>query len=343
MEKLHFDSDYMRGACPEVLERLVATNLKQTPGYGSDIYCDNARRLIRETCGCPEAEVWFLVGGTQTNAFVIDAVLKSYQGVVCADTGHINVHEAGAIEATGHKVMTLPNHDGKIWAKELEELLVEFYSDDTHEHMVEPGMVYISYPTEYGTLYSLKELKALKRVCRKYKIPLYADGARLGYGLAAQSEVTLREMADIFDIFYIGGTKVGALFGEAVVIPDKKLIERPIPLIKQHGALLAKGRLLGIQFETLFSDDLYLRISRHAVAMAMQLKKGFTGKGYRPFIDSPTNQQFFKLPNQLIDRLEEIASFEYWGPKGPEESIIRFVTDWATSPQDIAQLIETLD
>lgn len=342
MEKIHFDTDYMRGACPAVMERLVATNLIQTPGYGTDEYTERAKDLIKEACGCPGGEVFFLVGGTQTNALVIDGILKKHQGVVCADTGHINVHEAGAIEATGHKVMSLPGHEGKLEAKELETLFSDYYADDTYEHMVEPAMVYISYPTEYGTLYTLKELKAIKRVCAKYKATLFIDGARLGYGLAANPDVKLKDLADICDVFYIGGTKVGALFGEAVVIPKRKLISNPIPIIKQHGALLAKGRLLGIQFETLFTDGLYLQISKHAVDMAMKLKQGFIAKGFSPYIDSPTNQQFFKLPNTVLDKLHEIATFEYWGPKGAEESVVRLVTDWGTAPEDVDKLVEAL-
>ena len=342
MGKIHFDTDYMRGACPQIMESLVKTNLEQTPGYGTDKYTHNAKKLIREACEAPEAEIFFLVGGTQTNSVVIDGMLKRHQGVVCADTGHINVHEAGAIEASGHKVLPLPNHDGKIDAKELEEYFRTYYADDTYQHIVEPGMVYISYPTEYGTLYSLKELKGLKKVCRKYKAPLFLDGARLGYGLAAKPEVTLKDIASICDIFYIGGTKVGALFGEAVVMPKGNMLSSTVPLIKQHGALLAKGRLLGIQFETLFTDGLYLQLGRHAVEAAMRLKNGFIEKGYKPYIDSPTNQQFFLLPNEVIDRIGEVATFEFWGPKGKTESIVRFVTDWATDPSDIETVIAKL-
>ena len=339
---IHFDTDYMRGACPAILKRLVETNMEQTPGYGTDKYTEHAKELLREACGCPDATVFFLVGGTQTNSTVIDGVLKKHQGVVCADTGHINVHEAGAIEATGHKVITLPNHQGKVDAKELDNYITSFFKDDTYEHMVEPGMLYISYPTEYGTLYSLKELKALKKVCRKFRIPLFIDGARLGYGLAANPEITLQDLSQLADVFYIGGTKVGALFGEAVVIPNGKLMTNIVPLVKQHGALMAKGRLLGLQFETLFTDSLYQRIANHAVEAAMKLKEGFKANGYQPFIDSPTNQQFFKLPNEVIDRLQEIATFEYWGPRGASETVVRFVTDWGTDPEDVDKLIKKL-
>lgn len=342
MEKIHFDTDYMRGAHPEVLKRLVETNLEQTPGYGTDKYTSLAKELIREVCGKPQAGVFFMVGGTQTNATVIDGVLERHQGVICAETGHINVHEAGAVEFTGHKVLTLPSHDGKIDGGELEEYFRDFYSDDTYEHMVEPGLVYISYPTEYGTLYNMKELKRIKKICRKYKAKLFIDGARLGYGLAARPEISMKDLADLSDVFYIGGTKVGALFGEAVVVPEGKLIKNIVTHVKQHGALLAKGRLLGLQFATLFENGLYNRIGKHAVDAAMKLKEGFKAKGYTPYIDSPTNQQFFKLPNQSIDSLLEVATFEYWGPRGEEESVVRFVTDWATPNEDIDKLLANL-
>lgn len=340
---LHFDTDYMRGAHPFILERLVATNLKQTPGYGTDRYTDKARQLIRQECQCPEADVFFLVGGTQTNATVIDGILAHHQGVIAAETGHINVHESGAIEATGHKVLTLPSHQGKLDADEVERYIADFYADDTYEHMVEPGMVYISYPTEYGTLYTPQELERLSRVCRNHNIPLFIDGARLGYGLAANPDLNLPQIAQVADVFYIGGTKCGALFGEAVVIPKPGLIRHIVPLVKQHGALMAKGRLLGLQFETLFTDGLYQRIARNAIDTAIMLRRGFTAKGYRTFIDSPTNQQFFVLPNTVIDTLLQHATFELWGPRGETESTVRFVTDWATTRSDVEALLALLN
>lgn len=340
--KLHFDTDYMRGAHPEVMKRLVETNMEQTPGYGTDKYTENAKKLIKEACDTPDADVFFLTGGTQTNMTVIDAVLAKHEGVVCAETGHINVHEAGAIEATGHKVLTLPSHEGKIDVDELDRYIKDFYADETYDHMVAPGMVYISYPTEYGTLYSLNELKDLRKVCDKYDIPLFIDGARLGYGLAAQPEVTLKDIASLADVFYIGGTKVGALFGEAVVVPRKKLIKHIVPTVKQHGALLAKGRLLGLQFERLFTDNLYYEIGKSAVDCAMALKQGFKNKGFKLFIDSPTNQQFFQLPNETVDKLSEICTFEYWGPRGEKESVVRFVTDWGTKRDDIESLLKSI-
>lgn len=336
---LHFDTDYMRGAHPEVMRRLVETNLDQTPGYGTDSHTANAQKLILEACGLTEGRVYFLAGGTQTNATVIDSVLARHEGVIGAVTSHINVHEAGAVEATGHKVLTIPSHEGKIDAGELEEFVADFYRDDTYEHMVAPGMVYISQPTELGTLYSLKELEAISRVCRHFKMTLYIDGARLGYGLASLAcDMTLKDIARLADVFYIGGTKVGALFGEAVVVANPALFQHAVTLIKRRGALMAKGRLLGVQFESLFTDDLYLKLSANAVDKAMQLKKAFVEAGYALYLDSPTNQQFFVLPNEVMDRLHEAATFELWGPRGEHETTVRFVTDWATSQDDVDAL-----
>lgn len=340
---MHFDTDYMEGAHPDVMRRLLETNLEQTVGYGSDPYTQRAKDLIRKACGAPEAGVHFLVGGTQTNSTVIDGLLRQHEGVIAAETAHINVHESGAIEATGHKVLTLPQHNGKLEAEEVEKYITDFYRDETYEHMVAPGMVYISHPTELGTLYSLDELEKLSAVCRRANIPLYMDGARLGYGLAAENtEVTLTDIARLCDVFYIGGTKVGALFGEAVVAPDPKRLPHFFPLIKQHGALLAKGRLLGIQFETLFTDHLYERMSKHAVRLALKLKEAFKSKGYKLQLDSPTNQQFVCLPNETIDRLLQHATFELWGPRGEKETVVRFVTSWATREEDVDAFIRLL-
>lgn len=342
---LHFDCDYMEGAHPEVMRRLMETNLEQTPGYGNDRYTGNAKKLILEACGLDgkTGKVFLLVGGTQTNATVIDGLLARHEGVLAADTAHINVHEAGAIESTGHKVLALPSYNGKVKAADIEKYIKDFYADESHMHMVTPGMVYISHPTELGTLYSFSELEAISRVCRKAGIPLYLDGARLGYGLAADgTDVTLKDVARLCDVFYIGGTKIGTLFGEAVVVTRPDLLKNFIPLVKQHGALLAKGRLLGVQFETLFTDGLYMEISRHAVNLAMKLKKAFTDNGYRLFIDSPTNQQFVYLPNEEIDRLRKIASFELWGPRKDKETPVRFVTNWATREEDVNEFISHL-
>ena len=342
-DMLHFDSDYMEGAHPELMRRLMETNLEQTSGYGTDEYTERARQRILETCGLKQGKVFFLVGGTQTNATVIDGLLAHHEGVLAADTGHISVHESGAIEASGHKVLTLPSYDGKVRAEDVKGYITDFYRDDSYEHMVAPGMLYISHPTELGTLYSLAELEALSTVCREADIPLYMDGARLGYGLMADgTDVTLEDVARLCDVFYIGGTKVGALFGEAVVVTRTDLLPHFFPLVKQHGALLAKGRLLGIQFETLFTDDLYFRISRHAIQMAMKLKQAFITKGHMPYIDSPTNQQFFRMPNEDIDRLMQVASFERWGPRGDQETLVRFVTNWATREEAVDELIRHL-
>lgn len=337
---IYFDSDYMAGAHPEVMKRLIETNDEMTVGYGNDIHTTKAADLIRKACNCPEARVHFLVGGTQTNATVIDGLLDRHEGVLAADSGHINVHESGAIEATGHKILTLPSHEGKLKAEDICNYIKDFYNDDTYEHMVAPGMVYISFPTEYGTIYSLKELEDISDTCHKADIPLFIDGARLGFGLAAEgNDVTLQDIARLSDVFYIGGTKVGALFGEAVVITNVNILKHFIPLVKQHGALMAKGRLLGVQFEALFTDDLYKRISSGAVSKAIRLKEAFKDAGYESVVNSPTNQQFFRLPNEVVDRLKKEVSFEMWGPRGEKESMVRFVTGWSTSDEDIDQLI----
>lgn len=349
---LYFDSDYMEGAHPEVLRRLADSNFEQTAGYGTDAHTENAKRLIREACKCPEAEVFFLTGGTQTNATVIDGLLRHWQGVLAAPTAHINVHEAGAIEATGHKVMIVEpdrNDCSKLTAEGIAAAIRTFDEDPTGEHMVAPGMVYISHPTEYGTLYSLSELEAISAVCRKAGIPLFMDGARLGYALASDAcDVGLADIARLCDIFYIGGTKVGALFGEAVVMPKAGIIPHFVTLVKQHGGLLAKGRLLGIQFEALFSKTgdgrpLYTAIAANAIKTAARLREIFISNGCELYIDSPTNQQFFMLPNEMIKRLGESGvSFEQWGPLQESKSPVRFVTSWATAPETIERLDEIL-
>ncbi len=340
---IHFESDYIAGAHPEVMQRLLETNLEKTIGYGCDEYTASAAELIRRACNRCDARVHFMVGGTQTNATVIDGLLAHHEGVLAADSGHINIHEAGAIEATGHKVLALPHIEGKVTAQQVENYIGVFYRDETYQHMVAPGMLYISFPTEYGAIYSRSELESLHDVCRRFNIPLYIDGARLGYGIAAsQGELTLTDIANLCDIFYIGGTKMGALFGEAVVVTNPQLLRNFFPLIKQHGALLAKGRLLGVQFEALFTNSLYERISRHAVDLAMQLKEIMRRKGYVAAIDSPTNQQFFRLPNEVIDRLKGDVGFELLGTRGESESVVRFVTSWSTTKEDVEQLAELL-
>lgn len=341
---IRFDSDYMAGAHPEVMEALVRTNLELTAGYGNDPYTSEARELIRKATGNPDAEVMFLVGGTQTNATVIDGLLARHEGVLAAESGHIAVHESGAIEASGHKVLTLPHHEGRVKAEDVERYIAEFYADETYQHMVAPGMLYISQPTEYGTIYSLEELAALSKVCHNHNIPLYVDGARLGYALAAEdADFTLEALSRLADVFYIGGTKVGTLFGEAVVVNNRSLLKNLFPLVKQHGALLAKGRLLGVQFATLFGDGLYERIGAHGVRLAMRIRKAFAKAGYEPIINSTTNQQFFQLPNTLIDSLRREASFDYWGPRGTTESTVRFVTSWSTTDEDVDRLERLLD
>lgn len=336
---LYFNCDYMEGAHPAILNRLMETNMEHTLGYGSDPYCESAKEKIRRACKCPEAEVHFLVGGTQTNTTVIKGMLKPYEGVIAALTGHIGVHEAGAIEATGHKVLTLPHRDGKIEASALQEYLEVFYRDGSYPHMVQPGMVYISHPTEYGTLYTKQELTAIKAVCEKYDLPLFLDGARLGYGLMAPgTDVALPDIAEICDAFYIGGTKVGALFGEAVVFPRKKMLPGFFTLIKQQGALLAKGRLLGIQFDTLFTDDLYFEISKHAIDMAMKLKEILMEAGCPLFIDSPTNQQFVVLSRKQEEALLGKVSYEFWQEIDESHNAVRFAASWATKQEDLEEL-----
>nr|WP_295278784.1 beta-eliminating lyase-related protein [uncultured Blautia sp.] len=338
---LYFENDYCEGAHQSILKRLTESNMEKVPGYGMDPYCAQAKEKIRNACGCPDGEVFFLVGGTQTNAVVIASMLNRYEGVLCAVTGHINAHEAGAIEFTGHKVLPLPQYDGKISAADLKEYLQTYYADGSYDHMVFPGMVYISYPTEYGTLYTKQELRDISSVCREYEIPLFMDGARLGYGLAAETDVTLKDIAEFTDVFYIGGTKVGALCGEAVVFP-KKAPKHFFTMIKQQGALLAKGRLLGIQFDTLFTDNLYLEISKNAIETAAKLKSALKEKGYRLFINSPTNQIFVILENQKMKELGEKVKFSFWEKYDEDHTVVRFATSWATKMEDIDQLIRIL-
>lgn len=338
---LHFESDYLEGAHPTILQRLVETNFEKTAGYGCDEYCERAKAKIKTACGCPDAAVWFLTGGTQTNATVIDGLLRAYEGVIAVQTGHISVHEAGAIEAGGHKVLVLAHHNGKMDAADLQHYLAAFENDTTKAHMVKPGAVYVSHPTEYGTLYTKAELTKLSSVCRAHNLPLFLDGARLGYALAADdTDVTLKTIAQLCDVFYIGGTKVGALFGEAVVVAKPKLLPHFFTLIKQHGALLAKGRLLGIQFDTLFTDNLYYAISRNAIETAMTLKREMQKKGCELFIDSPTNQQFFIVSNEKMQELAERVCFSIWEPYDDAHTVIRLATSWATRAEDVAELLQ---
>ncbi|MDO4292533.1 MAG: beta-eliminating lyase-related protein [Eubacteriales bacterium] len=336
---LYFNCDYMEGAHPAILERLAATNSEHTLGYGNDPYCEAAREKIRQACRCPEADIFFLVGGTQTNAAVIKGFLKPFEGVIAADTGHIGVHEAGAIESGGHKVLTIPHQDGKLTAQGVQRYLEAFFRDGSCTHMVQPGMVYVSHPTEFGTLYTREELAALRQVCDDYRLPLYLDGARLGYGLAAEgTDVTLPDLAALCDAFYIGGTKVGALFGEAVVFPQKNRLPGFFTLMKQQGAVLAKGRLLGIQFDTLFTDGLYLKISAHAIAMAKRLKEILSQNGCPLWFDSPTNQQFAVLTPQLQQFLDGKVSYEVWQELEDGCIAARFASCWATRQEDLTEL-----
>lgn len=338
---LFFENDYCEGAHETILKRLTETNMEKVPGYGRDFYCDQAKEKIKEACGCPNGEVYFLVGGTQTNSVVIASMLNRYEGVLSAVTGHVNSHEAGAIEFTGHKVLPLPQKDGKISAADLKAYLETYYADGSFDHMVFPGMVYISHPTEYGTLYTRQELADISQVCRKYEIPLFMDGARLGYGLAADTDVTLKDIAEYTDVFYIGGTKVGALCGEAVVFPEKAP-KHFFTMIKQQGALLAKGRLLGIQFDTLFTDNLYLEISKNAIDTAAKLKKALKEKDYKLFIDSPTNQIFVILENAKMEELGKKVRFSFWEKYDETHTVVRFATSWATKMEDIEALIAIL-
>ncbi len=343
---ISFESDYIEGAHPEILRRLSETNFDQLSGYGSDIHCLRAKEKIAAACGLPPSEaeqVQFLTGGTQTNQIVIDSLLRPYEGVVAATTGHVNAHEAGAIEFTGHKVLTLPQHDGKIDAEELDRYISDFYADGSHEHMVFPGLVYISHPTEYGTLYTREELTKISAVCHERKLSLFLDGARLGYGLESPaSELSLKDIAKLTDVFYIGGTKVGAICGEAVVFTKNNKPDHFVNLVKKHGALLAKGRLLGIQFETLFTDDLYFKISRHAIEMAQKLKSIFSEKGYKFFIDSPTNQQFVILENEKMAELQKNVAFSFWEKYDDRHTVVRFATSWATKEENLEKLAELL-
>ena len=343
MGKLHFACDYQEGAYPSILKRLEETNYDHTPGYGADEITASAKERIRNACDAPLAEVEFLVGGTQTNAVVIDSLLKSYQGVITADTGHISVHEAGAIEFCGHKVLTLPSSEGKITAMQIDSFASAYENDGNRDHMVMPGMIYLSQPTELGTLYSLEELTAISRVSHAHGLKLYIDGARLAYALASsENTVSLKDLAKLCDVFYIGGTKCGALFGEAVVIPDPSLIPHFFTIIKQHGALLAKGRIHGIQFDELFRDDLYRKIGASAVRQADQIRQVLNESGYRQMLINPTNQIFVSLENSRMKKLSEQLEFSFWEQSDENHTVIRLVTSWATKQEDTDQLIQIL-
>ena len=335
---LYFANDYSAGAHPELLKALIETNLEKLPGYGEDVYCERAREKIRRACACPGADVFFLTGGTQTNLTALSALLRGYEGVIAAETGHIGVHEAGAVESSGHKVIALPGREGKLVPERLKAWLQSFYGDESREHMVFPGAVYISQPTEYGTVYSLAELEALSALCDEYSLTLYMDGARLGYALVCPgADAGLEDIARLCGAFYIGGTKVGALCGEALVFP-KGAPEHFFTTVKQRGALPAKGRLLGVQFDALFTDGLYLRISSGVMDMTRLLRQTLMRRGFRFYLDSPTNQQFILIENERLEKLKKDVALTLWERPDAEHSVVRLATDWSTTAEDIEAL-----
>lgn len=369
--KLFFASDYMEGAHPLILKRLMETNLVHSAGYGTDEFSESARAKIRKACNAPDADIHFLVGGTQANATVIKSILRPYQGVIAAETGHVSVHEAGAIEAGGHKVITLPHKNGRLDADSIERCIQGFWDDANHEHMVMPGLVYISQPTEFGTLYSLEELTKISEACHRHNVPLYVDGARLAYALACpQNDVTLPDLARLCDAFYIGGTKCGALFGEAVVLPKHDFIPHFFTLIKQNGALLAKGRIAGIQFETLFTEVsagsgkvsaegvsaavssgetsseetclLYEMVGQNAIAAADRIRAALVQKGYEISFECPTNQLFITVDDAQKERLEALLELSFWEKLPDGRTVLRICTSWATDMKDVDQLIDIL-
>ena len=340
---ISFANDYSEGAHPKILEAFLRTNMEQAAGYGFDPYCESAKEKIRAALSAPDAEIFFISGGTQTNRLAISSMLASYEGVISADTGHVNGHEGGAIENSGHKVLAIPGKDGKLSAEDVRAYLAAFYDGASYEHMVFPGMVYISWPTEYGTLYTKAELTALHEVCREYQIPLYVDGARLAYGLASrETDVDLPTLASLADVFYIGGTKCGALLGEALVFPRANAPKQLFTIIKQQGALMAKGRVLGIQFDTLFTDGLYFELGKNGIDRAEEVKQVLKEKGCRFAWESPTNQQFVILEDEKIRELEKEVVFDRWDRFDETHSIIRFATSWATPSSQVEALREIL-
>ena len=341
---LRFECDYAEGAHPQIMERLMATNFEQTPGYGVDVHCERARALVRDFCAAPDAQVHLMVGGTPCNLTLIAAALRPHQGALAAQTGHIAVHESGAIEATGHKVLTVPSDDGKITAAQVDEYCADHFAQGNREHTVQPKLVYISQPTENGTVYKKDELVALRAACDKWGLFLYVDGARLSYALASEgNDVTAADLGALCDAFYIGGTKVGALFGEAMVINHPALQEDFRYILKQHGGMLAKGRLLGVQFEALLENGLYTDIGVHAVSLALRIRDAFAVKGYAFRYASPTNQQFPILPFTAIEKLKEQFSFEFWEKYDENSAVVRFCTSWATKPEDVDKLLAVID
>lgn len=340
---IRFDSDYIEGCIPEILTALAETNSEQTIGYGQDPHCENARNLIKKAINREDADVHFLVGGTQANVTVITSMLKHHQGAVCADSGHINGHETGALEAAGHKCLTIHSEDGTISAEAVDKLINDHYSSPSFEHTIQPGVVYISWPTESGTLYSRQQLTDMYAVCKKHDIPLFIDGARMGYGLNShENDMTLEDIANLCDVFYIGGTKCGALFGEAVVITKDSLKKDFRYHIKQRTGMLAKGRMLGIQFEELFKENRYLSVCKNAIDMADILAEGFTSKGYKFAYPAVTNQLFPIIPNDKAEELAKEFAYTPWAPYDENSQIIRFVTSFMTKKENVEKLIEAL-
>ena len=340
---IHFECDYACGASQSVLNALVKTNCEQTSGYGEDEHCERARELILSACKAPNAHVHFVVGGTQANLTVIASALKPFEGVLCAETGHINVHETGAVEATGHKVLGLPQKEGKITAQQVKDAMDNHIADASFEHIVRPGMVYLSHPTELGTLYTRKELEEMAAVCREYHLPLFIDGARLGYGLAAMPEVDLPFLASVCDAFTIGGTKCGLLFGEAIVLTNEDMHRYFRYHIKQRGGMLAKGRLLGVQFEAVFEDGEYLAAGARANAMAQQIKQKFVSHGCELFSDTLANQVFPIVSDDLLAKLGESYRFSVWEKAGEGKTAVRFCTNVTTDPAEVEQLLSDID
>lgn len=341
---IHFECDYTEGCCVEILEALNKSNFEQTSGYGEDSYCKSAIAKIKKACNSPQADVHFLVGGTQANLTIISSILKPYQGVIAPETGHIAVHETGAIESCGHKVLTIPAKNGKISATQIQQICENHFADSNHEHTVQPRMVYISFPTESGSLYSKSELENIYETCKKNNLPLFIDGARLGYGLASeQCDCTLQDIAQLCDVFYIGGTKVGALFGEAVVILNKMLQKDFRYMIKQKGGLLAKGRLLGLQFDTLFTDNLYFDIAKQAINQALRIKEAFLKKNIPMHFDSPTNQLFPILTTEQQQFFDKKYITTFWEKIDENRAVIRFCTSWATKDEYVNQLITDIE
>lgn len=343
MEKLNFACDYNQGAHPAILRRMAENNFVCSGVYGDDAFSDSAREKIREACQAPDADVWFLVGGTQTNAAVLDSILRPYEGVISAMTGHINIHEAGAIERGGHKVLALSGKDGRLSADEILACWNTWANDGNRDHVVMPGAVYLSHPTEIGTLYSLAELESISRVCRQNGLRLYVDGARLAYALACpENDITLPDLARLCDVFYIGGTKCGALLGEAVVFPKHDTVPRFFSIIKQHGAVLAKGFVAGLQFDTLFTDNLYGEIGRSAISSAKRIRSALREKGYTLAFDAPTNQIFVLLDDGKLADLSQKVEMSFWEKPDPAHTTMRFVTSWATTVEDVDHLISVL-